>query len=181
MKILKYLLFGLGGIILLLVIISLFLSSKPHFERSITINAPADSVFKQVNSLKNWSKWDPWMAKDPNAVSTYEGPEAGIGSIHRWDSKVKEVGTGSMTITGSVPNQAVDILLDFGKNGTATGGFKFKPEGNGVNVTWGFDMDAGMNPMKRIMGAMMDKMIGPEFDKGLANLKTVSESAPKVN
>lgn len=180
MKILKYVLFGIGGILLLLVVISFFLSSKPHVERSAIINAPVNVVFAQVNTLKNWSRWDPWMAKDPNAVNTFEGPEAGVGAVHKWESSVKEVGSGTMTITGSLPNEAIDIKLDFEGHGSATGGFKFMSEGaSQVNTTWSFDSDAGMNPVKRLMGAMMDKFVGADFEKGLANLKALCENMPK--
>lgn len=178
MKIVKYILFGLGGIILLLVIVSFFLSSKSHVERSMTINAPVDVVFGQVNNLKSWLKWDPWMAMDPAIVSTYEGPESGIGAIHKWESKV--VGSGAMTVTGVVPNESVDIKLDFKDHGSATGGFKFKSEGTATTATWTLDMDAGMNPIARIMGTMMDKMIGPDFEKGLTSLKGLCESMPKI-
>jgi len=179
MKILKYLVIGLVSLVVLVFIVSMFFSSKIHAERSVTINAPVDVVFAQVNTLKNWPKWDPWMSKDPNAENTYEGPESGVGSIHKWKSKVREVGSGAMTLTSSVPNESLDFKLEFEGRGSSMAGFKFKADGPNTMVTWSLDMDAGMNPIMRIMGSMMDKMIGPDFEKGLNNLKELCEKMPK--
>ena len=180
MKILKYLLIGVLVLVVLIFIVSLFFSSKVHVERTVLINAPVDVVFPQVNSVKNMHNWDPWAEKDPAAVNTFEGPEYGVGAIHKWTSKVSDVGNGTMTITESVPNDQVKVKLEFEGRGEAMGGFQVKAIDGGTNATWSLDMDAGFNPIMRIMGGMMDKMVGPDFEKGLGKLKVLCESAPKT-
>ena len=178
---LKKVLLAVGGIVLLLLIVSFFLPSKVHVERSIVINAPAAKVFNEVNSLHKWSAWDPWQKKDPNIQNTLSGPEAGVGSTNTWKSDHKEVGSGSQTITESVPNETIKAKLLFGENGEmgeGTGFFNFAPEGEGTKVTWGMETDMGMNPIAKFYGLTMEGAIGKEFEEGLGNLKAYVESLP---
>lgn len=175
----KKVLLVIGGIIVLLLVVSLLLPSKVHVERSIVINAPAAKIFNEVNSLQKWSAWDPWQKKDPNIKNTFSGPESGVGNKNAWTSEVKDVGSGSQTITESVANEKVASELDFGENGKANGFFTFTPEGEGTKVEWGFDSDMGMNPIGKFFGLMMDGMIGEEFEQGLNNLKSHVESLPE--
>jgi len=177
----KKVLLIIGGIILLLLVVSLFLPSKVQVERSIVINAPAEKVFNEVNSLQKWGAWDPWQKKDPNIQNTFSGPEEGVGNTNTWKSEHKEVGSGSQTITESIPNESIKSKLAFGEKGEKGGGtgyFNFTPEGEGTKVAWGMGMDLGMNPIMRYMGLMMDGMMGKEFEQGLGSLKTLVESMP---
>lgn len=179
---LKKVLLAIVGIVVLLCVVSFFLPSKSHVERTIVINAPAAKVFNEVNSLQKWPAWDPWQKKDPNIQNTYSGPELGVGNKNSWKSDHKEVGSGSQIITESVPNETIKSQLAFGESGEKGGGtgyFNFTPEGEGTKVAWGMDMDLGMNPFMRYMGLMMGGMIGKEFDQGLSNLKAHVEAMPE--
>ena len=137
-------------------------------------------VFAQVNELRKWEAWNPWGKIDPAMKSTYEGPPAGIGAINRWAGNNK-VGEGSMTITESRPNELVRFRLEFLKpfKGTSTAEFTFKPEGSQTVVTW--SMSGKNNFMAKAVGLFMDcdKMIGSQFERGLADLKSVAEAAAK--
>lgn len=179
---LKKVLLVIGGIIVLALLISLALPSKVHVERSIVINAPAAKIFAEVNSLQKWPAWDPWSKKDPNIQDIYTGPESGVGNTNTWKSDHKEVGSGSQTITESVPNESIKSKMLFGdageEYGKGTGFFNFTAEGDNTKVTWGMDMDLGMNPMARYFGLMMDGSIGKDFEQGLGNLKAHVESMP---
>lgn len=179
---LKKVLLAIGGIIVLALLVSLVLPSKVHVERSIVINAPAAKIFPEVNSLQKWPAWDPWSKKDPNIQDNYTGPESGVGNTNTWKSDHKEVGSGSQTITESVPNENIKSKMLFGdageEYGEGTGFFNFTAEGENTNVTWGMDMDLGMNPMARYFGLMMDGTIGKDFEQGLGNLKAYVESMP---
>jgi effector-binding domain-containing protein len=177
MKILKRILIVLLILIGLLLVISLFLPSKVHVERSIVIKAPANVVFAQVNSLKNWNNWSPWMKKDPKMVSTYEGPESGVGSKSNWTSEVHDVGKGNMSITESHPDSMIKVHMEFTGRGGADASFLFAKDSGGTKVTWSFDNDMGWNLPGRYAGLMMDKWLGPDFENGLKELKTVSEKA----
>jgi effector-binding domain-containing protein len=175
MKILKKIGIGLLVLIALLVVISLFLPSKVHVQRSIMINAPAKTIFHTVNNLKTWINWSYWDRIDPNMKSTFEGPEAGVGAIHRWESENDSVGKGSMTITESVEPTKVLTSLEFSEWVTP-GGWLFDQTDEGVRTTIFMDMD--MPFYARIPGLFMDKMLGKDFDKTLANLKNYTESLP---
>ncbi len=172
---LKKVLLVIGGIIVLLLLISLVLPSKVHVERSLVINAPASKIFNEVNSLQKWSAWDPWQKMDPAMTNEFSGPESGVGNKNTWKSE--KVGDGSQVITESVPNEKIESELDFGHS-KAKGSFTFVPEGSGTKVVWAMDSETGMNPMARYMGLMMDGMVGGEFEKGLNNLKAHVEGLP---
>jgi uncharacterized membrane protein len=155
----------------------IFFSSRIHVERSITINQKQDVLFNYVNDLRNWNNWTPWYQLDTMAKFTYEGPQSGTGAIIRWDSNNKDVGKGSIIIFESKPDSLIRQHLNFmEQKDTAHSYFRFEPVTGGTLVKWGFDVDAGANPLLRIMGSFMDDYIGMDFDKGLSRLKEVAES-----
>jgi len=165
---------AIAGIILLLVIVGLFLPSEYALERSITIQAPIDAVFAQVNDLRNWEKWGPWQEEDPTTKITYGDSTIGVGASYSWTSE--KSGDGSLVIVESVQNQSITTDLDFGTEGKAQGHWTFEQTDDGVRVTWGMHGDSGYNLIGRYFGMMMDTMVGPYFDKGLANMKEIAEA-----
>ncbi|MCX6351201.1 MAG: SRPBCC family protein [Bacteroidetes bacterium] len=176
MKILKWLLICVLAIVVVAVVISFFLSSKVHVQRELTINAPAEKVYAQINTLKNWESWSPWHKKDPKMVLTYFGEASGSGAGYAWKSDMSGVGNGKMIITKTTLNESVSTDMDFMENGKATADFKLEKDGEGTKVIWGMDCDMSKPPvMGKIMGLMMDKMVGGDFEKGLNNLKEVCE------
>ena len=156
-------------------------SSDFRVERSAVGSAPAPVVFAQVNDLHNWDAWSPFAKLDPAAKQTFEGPRAGTGAAFAWAGN-KQVGEGRMTITESRPNKLVRFRLDFLKPFavTNTAEFTFTPQGNQTAVTW--SMSGRQNFMAKAfcMFMSMDKMVGGEFEKGLAQMKTVAEAANKT-
>lgn len=176
MKILKMIGIGLLAIIGLLLIISFFLPSDMHVERSMVINASAEAAFTQINTPKNWEKWSPWYKMEPTAQMTYFGPEAGTGAGYTW--KGAKTGEGKMTITDSKSNELIVTELDFGKMGKAGAGYRFEPADNGVKVSWYFDSEKSSNPLVKYMNVMMKGMLEKQFDEGLAGIKTLAESMP---
>lgn len=151
-----------------------FLPSKIHVERSLTINTPAATVFPYVNDLKEWEKWSPWHETEPTAQYTYSG-NPGLGQSASW--KGEKVGEGTQMITTSTPHTSITTSLDFADQGPATAYWNFEETGGGTKVTWGFDTDMGMNPIGKVMGLMMDKWIGGDYEKGLEKLRQVCESS----
>jgi hypothetical protein len=149
--------------------------------RTGTISAPAVVVFAQVNGLRKWEAWSPWAKLDPACKNTFEGPAAGTGAIFAWAGNNK-VGEGRMTILESRANELIRIKLEFFKPFKAinTAEFTFKPEGPQTIVTW--SMFGKNNFMSKAFGLIMncDRMIGGQFENGLADLKTVSEAAAKA-
>jgi len=149
-------------------------------ERSVSIAASPAVVFSKVNDLRTWQEFSPWAKLDPNAKVTFSGPATGTGSSFAWAGN-KEVGEGSMTITESRPHESVRFSLDFVKpfEGKSAVLFTFKPEGNQKTVvTW--TMTGTNNFLFKAVGLFIDcdKMIGPQFEQGLASLKALSEKQP---
>jgi effector-binding domain-containing protein len=151
-----------------------------HVERATSIGAPPATEFALVNGYRLFNKWSPWFALDPEARYTYEGPDFGVGAKMAWASE-KDVGTGSQKIVESRPHEMVRTELDFGAEGVAHAQFTLAPEGDGTRVTWGLDADMGAGPVGRWFGLMMDGMVGKDYEKGLASLKTLAESLPKTD
>lgn len=147
--------------------------------RSATIPAPSPEVFAQVNDLHNWEAWSPWARLDPQAKGTYDGPREGVDASFAWSGN-SEVGEGRMTITGSRPHELVQLRLEFLKpfKATNTAEFTFEPDGEQTLVTW--TMSGTNNFMSKAVGLFMDceTMVGGQFEQGLANLKSVVETAP---
>ena len=148
--------------------------------RSISINAPPAAAFAQVNDFHYWNAWSPWVKLDPSMKQTYEGTPSGTGAIYTWAGTSK-VGEGRMTITESRADELIRITLEFLKPfaSTASTEFTFKSQGNQTAVTW--TISGHKNFMSKAFGLLMsmDKMIGGDFEKGLAQLKSVVESASK--
>jgi hypothetical protein len=154
-----------------LFIFSLFLSSSVKIERSLVIPAEAGAVFPLVNVVRNWERWSPWMQEDPGVKITYGEKESGVGASYSWESRNRNVGKGHMTLTESKPDQYIATSIDFMKMGIAKGYFRFDPVAGGTLLTWGMVCDMGHHPLKKVMGLMMDRWVGNDFEKGLENIK----------
>ncbi|QJE96410.1 SRPBCC family protein [Luteolibacter luteus] len=172
---LKKILIGLAVVLLVLIVVIAMQPSDFRISRSAAIPAPPATVFAEVNELKNWEGWSPWAKMDPSMKQTYEGPAAGTGAISHWAGN-SQVGEGQMTITESKPDELVRIKLDFIKPMAATNDvqFDFKPQGTETLVTW--TMSGKSNFVGKAFGLFMDmeKMLGGQFEQGLAQLKTAA-------
>jgi hypothetical protein len=154
--------------------------ARYRVSRSTTIAAPAPVVFAQVNDFHKWSAWSPWEKIDPAMKRTYEGPPAGVGASYAWVGS-REVGEGRMTIVESRPSDLIQVKLEFVKPfaGTSVAEFSFKPDGERTLVTWSMTGDKNFIAKAIHLVMSMDRMIGDQFDKGLAAMKTVAEAAPR--
>jgi hypothetical protein len=178
----------LGLTILIIVVVALVVvvaallgiaALKPdafRIERSATIKAPADRIFEILNDLHRWGAWSPWEKLDPAMKKTYSGAASGPGAVYDWEGN-KQVGQGRMEITQTLPPAQLTIKLDFFKPFEAhnTAEFKLDRQGDNTNVTWAM---FGRQPfMLKVMGLFMsmDKMVGKDFETGLANLKSLTE------
>lgn len=181
MKILKFLLLGLAALIALVVIVGLFLPDSVHLERDTVIQAPPSTVFALLNSFKRANDWSPWAQIDPEAVYTHSGPDQGVGAKNSWQSEHPDVGVGSQEITESTPYESIKMYLDFGPQGDANAFFDLTPKDGGTHVSWGFDSEFGMNIVGRYFGLVLEGILGPQYEEGLANLKTLAESLPPAD
>jgi uncharacterized protein YndB with AHSA1/START domain len=148
--------------------------------RSATISAPPSAVFAQVNDFHKWEAWNPWGKIDPAMKQTYDGAPAGVGAIYTWTGN-NEVGQGRMTITESRPSDLIRIELEFFKPfaATNTAEFTFQPDGNQTAVAWSMSGEKNLMAKAIHLFVSMDKMIGGQFEKGLADMKAIVEAPPK--
>ncbi len=176
MKVLKVLGISLLAIIVVLFVVSIFLPSKVHVERSIVINAPQEMVYQLVNNLEEWPKWSPWHKIDTNMKVAYFGGGKGVGGGYTWDSEVKEAGKGKLTIEAVSEFDSLLTKLEFDGMGTSYSTYYFTPKNDAIEVIWTLDSDFGNNPISKYFGLMMDSFIGKDYEKGLTAMKSVAEA-----
>lgn len=144
--------------------------------RSTTIEAAPARVHGLVNDFHEWPAWSPWEDVDPALRRTYSGPDSGVGAHYAWSGN-RKAGSGSMEITSSTP-QEIDLRLSFLKPWKATNevSFTIVPVGEGTEVTW--RMWGEQKGAAAIFGKVfnMDKLLGKDFEKGLARLKATAET-----
>lgn len=178
MKLLKWVLAALALLGVLFVGGSLLLPATSHVERSIVIQRPPAEVFATLNSFRRFNEWSPWAAADPQASYRYEGPAEGVGARMSWSGN-QAIGTGSQRIVESRTPQHVKVALEFG--GTSSiATYRLTPEDGGAatRVDWSFDTGHGFNPLARWFGLLFDRMIGGDYERGLARLKQILEAPP---
>lgn len=173
-KLLKWLLVAAFVLIALLFLGGYAMSSKFTAARSTVINAPAAKVYGLVASPRQWKAWSVWNQRDPAMQITYEGPDGGAGASWEWKSKTE--GNGKMMFTTAEPDKRVEYSLYFSDFGaTSTGSLALAPEGSGTKITWTMNGDMGSNPLFSWIALFGDKMVGADFEAGLANLKVLAE------
>ena len=146
-------------------------------EREQRIEGTAGAVFERIVDFRRWQSWSPWEELDPNLWRDYSGAESGVGAIYEWAGN-RKAGAGRMTITAVEPDQSVTIALEFLKpfKSKSTTEFTLRPDGATVVVRW--RMTGSKTLMTRFMGVFMsmDKMVGPDFEKGLTKLQAEVET-----
>lgn len=176
---LKRALLALAVLALLLIGGGLLLPASVHVERTVVVNVPESQVFAMVNSFERFNEWSPWAQLDPNTRYEFAGPGSGVGAIMRWQSDDPSVGSGSQEIIESTAPTLVRARLLFNGQDEAISFHRLTPMEAGTELTWGFDANFGYDLVGRWVGyLMLDGMIGADYEKGLARLKTVLEQAP---
>ena len=171
-----YILLALALLVVLLLILAMRQPNEFRIERSTVMAASPRTIFALVNDFHRWPEWSPWAKLDPNVQYKYDGPPAGEGSSCAWVGNSK-AGQGRMTIIKSVHAELIILLLEFIKpfDANNTAEFTFTPVDHGTLVVWAM---TGRTPfLFKLMYVFMsmDKMIGPDFDRGLANIKLLVE------
>lgn len=174
---------GVVAAIVVLAIVGLLvyaasLSDSFQVQRSLRINASPDKIFPLINNMRNMNSWNPFAEADPNIKITYTGPDSGKGARYEWTGDSK-VGEGNIEITDASSPSKVTLRLNMLKPLEAhnTVVFTLVPNGNGTDVTWAM---SGERPfIGKVMDAVfnMDRMVGGQFEKGLAKLKAIAEKA----
>ena len=172
---------GLGVVVAALAVVIATRPSEFRIARSRTVSAPPEVVHAYVNDFRKWSEWSPWENRDPALRRAFSGAPAGPGAVYSWVGN-KEVGEGRMTITDSRPPQSITINLEFIRPFAATNvaQFDFAPSGSGTNVTWAMTGRRSFIAKAVSLCMDMDRMVGTEFEKGLATLDTATADATRT-
>jgi hypothetical protein len=153
------------------------MASTYKVERTQHIDAPPDAVRERVVDLRRWEAWSPWEELDADLQRSYGGPPSGVGAWYEWEGN-RKAGKGRMEIIGADAS-TVRIDLQFLKpfKSHSNTVFELQPDGAGTLVTW--SMVGPHTAMTKIMGLFlpMDKMVGPDFEKGLTRLRAEAEAA----
>lgn len=174
MRVMKLLLGAVAVLAALLVGVGWFLPGKFVVTRSIGVQAAPDKVYGLVADPQRWKEWSAWNRRDPAMQVSYSGAPSGSGAVWSWKSKSQ--GDGRMTFTTAEPGKRLGFELFFPDFGTtSTGEFRLEAAGSGTRVTWVMNGDMGSNPVYHWFALMSDRMVGKDFDEGLANLKALAE------
>jgi len=167
------------GVVVLIVAALLLATRQPDtfsVERRIVMNAPPERVFAQINDFHAWEAWSPWAKLDPAMQVTYSGAAQGVGAVYEWRGN-SDVGEGRMAIkSATAPSEvmiALDFLTPFESHNVTT--FMLTPTESGTEVIWTMKGNAEYVTKLMTMFASMDKMVGPDFSRGLKQLKAVVE------
>lgn len=160
----------LAGVVALIVAATLLLPRHVRVERRAVIDTAADAVLSLAASGAGYQRFNPYKTKDPDLSITLFGPESGVGSGFSFAGRE---GKGSQTVSAITEN-AVEFDIDLGPMGSPKQTIRAEPRDGGTSVTWSMQADLGFNPIARVMGLFMDRMVGPTFERGLANLGTAA-------
>lgn len=169
----------LGLLVVAVGAIVAYASTRPDnfsIARSATIKAPPDKIYGIISDFRQWPNWSPWQKLDPGMKTTVSGPATGKGAVSTWDGN-SNVGAGRTEITDVSPPNRITMKLDMLRPMAAQNrvDYTLEPKGDATAVTWAM---SGATPLLgKVFGLFVDcdKMVGKDFEEGLANLKALAE------
>ncbi len=164
------------GIIALVLLVGLFLPRTYRVARHIEIRADREVIFEDLARVRNWPEWTVWNAgKDPTIQFSFGDIEYGAGAAYRWHGQ--EVGEGQLTLTSADPATGVEYEVEFrGGRWRSSGSLTFSETDGMTRVDWVDQGELGKNPVNRYFALFMESMMGPDFERGLTNLKSRAEA-----
>jgi hypothetical protein len=165
-------------------LVCVFIAMQPGqytVARSTSIAASPASIYRLVSDFHRWDAWSPWAKLDPAMKQQYTSSASGVGAGYSWQGN-SDAGEGRMTIREAVPNEKVVIFLEFLKPFASSSytTFSLRPEGQNTRVDWAMVGEATFATKAIQLFSSLDKMVGPDFEKGLAQLKREAENSDRV-
>jgi len=156
-------------------------SRKPdtfRVERSTLVQAAPERLYAAINDFHRWTEWSPWEGLDPAMRRTHEGSPSGVGASYAWDGN-KKAGAGRMRITEADPYNRIAIALDFERPFKSSNVVEFllQPEGDATRIRWVMNGPLPFGAKLMHVFVDMDRMIGKDFEAGLAQLKSLAEKS----
>jgi hypothetical protein len=172
MKNFKKPLFYVLGICAILFVLSFALPKQGYVERSITVKANADSVFEQINTIKNWQNWADWFTKKDTVLIKYEGEHEGVGATQTWDNSF---GIGKVIIIESTKPTSIKYAMRLYKYAPYMGAIAITQNSDAtLTINWKVTLDAGKNPVKRYFCLFLDSILGAGMERSLQKLAEIS-------
>ena len=177
MKVLKNLGYALLLAVLLFALIGLFLPSSITVERRLTIEAKAETLFPLLDSPEAFTRWSPWSTPGSEVRYGFEGPASGVGAGLRWEGGAFPMGSGNYLITQVERPRRVDLRMQLPLLGKTHSAFELYqgPDDQSTQVAWRFYDDVGFNLFRRFLWLVVESTLGPQFERGLGNLKALAE------
>jgi effector-binding domain-containing protein/uncharacterized protein YndB with AHSA1/START domain len=180
MAVLKMLLLAFVVLAVAALGVGLMLPDQAKVERSVVIDASPATVYTVLNGFRQFNRWSPWADLDPQTIYTYDGPPLGVGARSAWSSQDPNVGAGDQEILEATPYTTIKVRLRFdGMDMDNLLTYTLTAEGAGTRLNWSYLSDFNGNLLNRYFGLLLDRMIGPDFEKGLGKLKPLAESLPR--
>ena len=173
------LLYGVGALVVLLIIIGLALPDSHRTQVSAEIDAHPATVFALLNDFRRYALWLPMFEADPNVDVQYSGNAKGAGATMTWNGAI--AGSGAQTIVQSDPYRHIGIVLSPGEPGEARSWFDLTPGTGTTVVTWAYEANYGLNLVGRFFASMLGSVVARDYQKGLRNLKELAESLPPAD
>ena len=167
-KMIKNLVATLVGLLALFAIAGFLLPATQQVKRSLVIEDTPEQIWELLVDPPAWNRWSPWYERDPDMKITYTGAPKGEGAGWTWESSSE--GNGSMVIVRTNVPRQLDYSISFGAMGRAIGQFVLEPTDAGTRVDWMLESDAGLNPLARWFGLMLNRYVGADFELGLSNM-----------
>lgn len=164
------------GLLVVLILVSYLLPKSYKVERSITVKSTPHTLYMLISDYRLWELWAPWTKEeDPAVVFEIEGTPGQPGSVWKW--KGDKFRQGAMTMTEGIPVRRMTYQLDFDQGSMISYGLmELECSGDSCRVTWRDEGTLGNFPLERFFGLLADRMMGPDFEKGLMNLKAIAEA-----
>jgi carbon monoxide dehydrogenase subunit G len=147
------------------------LPGSRRVERTGFVSAPPETVFALIESTEGFQRFNPYRDDEPNLKITPIGPAAGIGAGFAFEGKSA---SGTQTIVALERNRSVTMQIDLGSMGKPVQSISLKPENGGTRITWATESQFGANPIQRVFGMFLDRMLGPTYERGIDNLAKAS-------
>jgi len=173
--------YGVAALVAIALAVIAVQPSAFSIERSVVIAAPAERIHPHIASVRAMDAWSPWTKLDPKLQVTYSGPESGVGAQSDWSGP--DMGRGRVTVTAVRPPSEVEMRLEMFEPMAASNRvlFTLVPDANGTEVTWRMEGENGFVSKAFSLIADMDAMVGGEFAKGLAALRTLVEAEARAH
>ena len=174
MRFIKLFVISIFSLALLVFLLSLLFPSKAVVERSGVIDAPMNVVYSQINDLRTWPQWNPWTKVEVNNALQFSDPAVGAGAFYSWTkTQPGEAASGKLTILRSEPSKGVYYELVYKDMRPVSSGLEIKPtqNGKGTVIHWYLETKLGWLPWWKFRGFLADRLMGPQIEQGLTELK----------